>query len=764
MYVKTAGQFDQVRRLSPFPIIKTSFTDVNSKGDEVSLSSNLSLPGLIRATYGNVRIDPVRAQFPFLNRDNKDRDYDPGVEDKYVFSGWKGVENFLKHSLSIQESIIAVAKGWLLPVMMDKTRGWTVIDTDAIWNELVTKGTIGGSVPSLSRYQAICFLIGNEDIIKKSSIVRLVTPGWWTASYAGKVAKDPDYFKLSLNAHEHAFKRLISSKGFRERVLKVWSELGDPMYTGTGYPFFDAQRDAEGRPTTKLKTIDLFENVQTSVGYNFADMLTEVDRRGGRFGMPGHPWAIMGIRRTSAGAKKTQWFFVDYKGMRTGFSATGFNTIRLAFAVPYSYNIIISPFYAYLKAFRQVLPGAYHDGLSKQHRLDRLRSYHKAGELWTLESDYKNYDRFAPTDILMEIHHRLASYLEHGEYWSHALDFLQTGASLVWPDYHSEHKGVGYVFKPGRLGIMSGAKTTAEDGSILNSIMLGAMLAKVEQWSEVQLTDYLCQYENADVGSKHEFYHLQGDDVLLYGRSLNEVVAMGKEFNIMAANAGLKSSLVPGDKFLMRQNSRGQDAPVPARVRQNTFSNETPPDSELVFLAGLVGRTDGLLGITNNDPFLRGEVSAISKVEAWFAQIVLTEILNAVSTAAFPSPVAKTFLKLCLASIRPIPTSEVIDSGFHMISPDPSVARDLRRIRQHVIKELAASELAKLKLDGVVAQGSWLYELHKDSHSPSSQALLQSLLDISPEVAEAVDKIKGYESAFFQHACKKMGVKFATLK
>lgn len=399
-----------------------------------------------------------------------------------------------------------------------------------------------------------------------------------------------------------------------------------------------------------------------------------------------------------------------------------------------------------------VLPGAYHDGESKRRRTLRLKNMASAGKLFMAEADYSNFDRFMAVDLIADI----ISWFIPNKFWMEAMSYLHDDASLLWPDYSSLEGGTGWAFKPGKLGLLSGVKATAETGTLVNSVVNGEALARAYGWSKDKLVQYLTQYKNAPPGSLPEYYYIQSDDTQLISSSLGRLIDHGNAFKEATKNAGLKGSVEMGDRFLMRHLSDGGDLPVPARVWQNTLSNEAPPESELIFLAGLAARTDGLLGIKSVDPFGTGLTQKITGCEARFTIEVLRSIRSFIATASESS---STGLRLVDMLLDDAPTIETSDERHLLTMIEGSSAKkgELDAIRREITSKLAAQQLEEQGSAGPGSVNAWLSELLRDAQSPSTALIMDQLTQFSPLFGPMLTKLTAKDKAFFQYAASTLG-------
>jgi len=743
-------------RMSAFPTRFRSFREPVSASEDQEIGSGVSLPDLIRRYYkGSVPLG-FSSNFGFLDRDNKERDYVPGKTDRFVFKDGNSVDMFRKSAHTLIKELNRYWTELGLPLDRDEDRDIDVPDTTKIWSELGSGSAIDKIVQS--HRNAVYFIIANVDIMKKACIVRTVNAGWWAVSYAGKNATDFNYFAMSLAAHKTAVQTLIKSPKVKALYEKNWNSASDPLTTNPGYPFFNAQVDTDGNPTTRIKTVQLFRNLNRANRGKWNDILQEVDNRAGKFGLAGHPFAVAPIRRLQPGYKWQHQFDVTPSGMRTAFDERGINSQRVAHMVPYIYNVITSPVSTMYKTVRMLLPGCYHDGESKLKRTERLRSQSKSNQLFLVEADYSNFDRFMAVDLIEEIISWFTEMTPNPSYWFDAMTYLHRDASLIWPDFSSVSQGEGWVFKPGQLGLLSGVKATSDTGTLVNSVVNGEALARTLGWNEAELTRYLLQYEDASVGSKVEYYYVQSDDTQLIQSSATVIKKHGDEFMKAVKAAGLKGSIELADRFLMRHLQEGSDRPVPARVWQNTLSNEAPPASEIVFLAGLGSRTDGLLGIKSVDPFQTGSLQRITCIEALFTISILKNLRTFISSASSPSLTALRLIDILLEEDKAIQMNYANQGVGSTFQSSPNVALKIGNIRRGITATLAQEQLTSSKLANADTVASWLYTLYKDQNIPSSALMLDHLRRFSEKIDSTITQFLARDEAFFKYATSTLGV------
>lgn len=740
-------------RMSAFPKRTRPFTEPRTATEDEVLGPNLTLPEIARKFYPGAVPHAFSARFGFLDRDNKKRAYEPRVADRFVFNGGGSLKKFSESAYNL---IALLCDEWTklgLPLVFDKDRECDVPDSS------VFDG--GGKSAEAARevfrthQGTVQFILSNVDIMKKACVVRSINHGWWVVSYAGRNATNLAYFKTSLEAHRRAIHAIIRSNAGKEKYREFWADAGDPILTNPGYPYFNAEVDADGSPVTRIKTVELFSDVVRLAGGSWKRTLELVDERAGALGLKGFPFAVAPLRRLQPGYKWQHMFSLTGSGLRSAYDERGVNSQRVAHMVPYAYNVITSPVSTLYKTVRYFLPGCYHDGEGKKQRMHRLSDDDRKGKLWLMEADYSNFDRFMPVDLIEKIIAMFTDVLDNSSYWWDAMSYLHNDATLLWPDYSIAGSGRGWAFKPGRLGLLSGVKATSETGTLVNSVVNGEALARLKGWTVDELTQYLTQYVEAErPGSSKEYYYVQSDDTMLIADDIGTLLKHGNLFREAVKNAGIKGSTEYADRFLMRHLQGGRDAPVPARVWQNTLSNEVPPERETIFLAGLAARTDGLFGAKSVDPFGTGRTQEITNAEREFTLAVVRNLRQFLDTAASRSIVGVRLIDLLLSMGEKM--TKTARGGWVARGSDLTA---LTSLRNAITKALADEQVALLEARPQLAGETWLYGLYRDRHSPTAASVLDELLSQSGAIKTTMDKIGKKEHAFFAYACKTIGVK-----
>lgn len=743
-------------QFSPWSWKLMPFTETSKTGEEITIPRGTSLPELARIYYGMQRVDPFSGQFPFLDRDHKERVYDPAKEDPFVFNGKKSISEFHQHAKHLHTWLVDRWEKLGLPTKTDEKRNVKTIDSSPLLES--TDPKVQAFIKA--NYEELSFITSNVDICLKFCIVRGIIPGWWASSYAGKETASPAAFKDAIDVASQADRIIRSSATFKSLKIGLQGTMGDPLYSNVGYPFFVSTISEGGAPVARLAVLDLFEGLGTQ-GWSWKKVVEEVDRRAAKIGMRGHPFAVAAIRRQQAGAKLNHNFNETSWGLTTQSDFQGYNTIRVAFIVPYLFNLLISPLAADMKAVRMMKPGCYNDGPIMRARAKWMRS----GELFMAEGDYSNYDRSMPYPLLLEKFKNVYSSEPHFEYWKDMFIHSYKGLPMIWPDYVPGARGRGYIFQPGALGLLSGIKHTSDIGTDANALICIDALLSAGIMSKKKMLSYLTRHVNgSQPGSEFEYFNIQSDDAILMSRDYQELLTFGHAFKTSAAKAGIPLKFEVGDRYLMRHMSAGRNAPVPARIWQNTISNEDPYIDPLKFIVGLASRTDGLLGFKTVDAFANGSHRSITEIERSFSEQMLLSIMHFIKSAAHPVREAIAFVQILIDAAQ----TNVDKEGrrWKMSSDFIPIINEKRRT---YVQALAKADLALISDTVEFEQGGEKYkfmrpkalttmfmQLRANQYSMSSLIVLDELVSESADYAKALNIATEMENQFYKMAIKKL--------
>lgn len=741
---------------SVFPGRFRPFTDTGATGQDIVVPPGTTIPDLVRMFYKPDVIDAVTAPFSFLSRDLEEKDYKPGQDDPFVFKDQSSLQKFKQEAHRLIQFLNEMAEALGVPLKKDADRGLPFPDEEALTNQFLTSGGKGFSDPDVMELTA--FILSNADIQKKFCIVRGSIPGWWASSYSGKLGSDLPHFEPALRALTGACAQLRNTPIYRSTLSEVHLSQGDPLDTNVGWPLFTAAVTKEGLPQSKLDVIQMFRGVNFKSG-NAKDIIRSLDEVHSGAAPRGFPLAMAPLRRTQPGYKWNHTFTGSSFGLQTNHDWRGYNTIRIAWMAPYILNLMLSPLQADWKALRMLLPGLYHDG---EKKLARTAFWKTQKKLYIMEADYSNYDRNIPAGLFESFVNQMTDSFVHKAYWQELTATLYRDVSIILPDHVYGTRNRGWIFKAPLLGLLSGLKITSEEGTFINAIVCGqSMIDAGICKNESQLRDYWLSYGGQKTPSAasiaRERFWIQSDDTLLFSPDPSELAALARAFKTNADRLGLKGSLTLGDRFLMKQTTRGKDAPNPSRVWQNTLSNEDSVLDDAKFLVGLVTRTEGMLGQRTFDPFNVGRIEPTLTGIVRYEVTVLESILSFLETAAVPHKGAIEYIRLMLAGGR-----QMLKQGASLtqrVKMDSAYANSIDAYRLQAIRSLAERELSKMSArPGIDSLQAWLNQLLKDRHVPSSAAVLAQLEAASPLVKQYIASVGDKEHQFYSYAINTLGI------
>lgn len=740
---------------SPFPRRNRPFTETLKNGKDIILPRGTTIPEYIAAVYGkHVKVSPFTGKFNFLARDSKERSYDPGSTDPFVFSNWSSVNNFKIEAIRLLQLLTDQWKELGFPTTIDKDRGLELPDSEHVMEHLTSDAELRNKF--VKYYEQISYIVSNVDILKKAAIIRSISPGWWVVSYDGKKSNDFASLKPAMDCYLKSVAKLMKTDAFKDYYAETLQSMGDPLDTAVGWPYYSAEIK-EGVPISKLKVLTLFKDAFRKGGGNWSKIVEYMQERVKTTDNPSladHPLAIASIRRMQYGYKWRHEWQTTSSGLSTFQDTRGDNTVRVAYAAAYIHNLFLSPFQAVVKTVRKMGQGQFHDG---QYKKDSMLAFKKY-KPFVIEADYSNYDRTMPVDIVEYMYERIAELLPNSSFWKDVTKSLHSGISLIWPD-HVGSDDFGWIFKPDTVALLSGLKITSEEGTMINSIVVGQSYLDAGILTEDQLVDlYSTRIGDKAIGPYPKGFvpfMVQSDDTLLADTDLDRLIKLMQAFVINGQRAGIKATVEIGDRFLMRHCFNGNDSPLASRIWQNTLQNEEPYTDPLKFLVGIATRTDGLLGVRSVDPFGLGKVRGVTKVELNFTKEVLNSLLIFLKTSKIKVEPAVDFIETMLSCCERM---NMRNNFFFISDRDHKVLTDKR---MHFLHLLATREVADLgdinKLD---ANGllTLIYQLHKNANIPSQAYQLKIMSEMDPRIAQAITAIQSKENGFYKFALNQIGL------
>lgn len=727
--------------------------DSNSQGDEVSLTKGITIPEFIRKVYRILDIYPLSEEFPFLNRDNEDKTYEPGKADPFVFKNPASMELFKKQALDMIHYLTNVWRAMGLPIKRDKDREIDVPDSDKLLSVIMGES----KDDNLKRiYDAhsedISTILSNIDIALKVCVVRTILPAWWVVSYAGKDSTNLEGFKPAVDLLIDAMLDIIQGPNWKYVYNKTVADQGDPLETTVGFPFYTNTVDKMGNPLSKLMVLEMYKDL-IKPGMTWPQVLEAMSSRGATAFQKKHLLAVAPIRRSMYGYKWAHVWDRTIYGYKLRDDVRGYNTTRVAWMAPYILNLLISPIQGEWKALRKLMPGLFHDGEVRREELEGL----KRSKHMLIESDFSNYDKSIPNDVMAYFFQEYVRRRGLSPYYLGALSQTHKNLPLVWGDYSGFSRNKGWVFKVPVLGLLSGLKVTSEVGTFTTLIMNIKGWLDTGYMTKDQVKSYLSQYAvdpdwKSKIKSNVPKILIASDDVLLISKTVDEMRMLVNSFRSGTKAAGIASSIFLGDKFLMRHMYSGKDTGVIMRVYQNTISNEDSVIDPIKFLVGLGVRTDGLGGFKTSDPFNTGDYRGCSKLESSLAKMMLTALYNLVSSSSVPLPAAIKFLKDFISLM-----DNMTETNGRMFANKLAI-QGINDQRKLFLNALAAAEILKAKSNTSEFLASYVAMLRRNSSSPSSALILEALLKLHPELNNLVDIAADKESAFYRFAMNKIGL------
>jgi len=740
--VKTSPSFIS----SPFPGSIRKPEEVLSSGKTASIPVGTSIPQYIKAVYGISKVESVKENFPFLNRDDADKTYTPSDTDPFVFSGAHSIKIFKSEALRLLEHLSNAWTALNLPMAKDEVRNMMFPDIEKVMDSISKGESKFFSWSDKERMEDIGFLISNIEIMGKASLQRTVIPGWWAVSYDGKSSGNLSFFEPAIAVFLEAFKSITAHASFQSVFNDTLSGQGDPLDTTIGFPSYSAEVSKDGTPVSKLLMLDQYKNLPCSAD-SWNAVIDAVKARGRSDFERSYPFAIAPIRRIQPGGRK--WAHAWRRsevGLQLIADVRGHSTNRVAWMAPYLLNLLLSPVQTHWKALRKLIPGLYHDGETRKLDL----AYLKSSGAFVIESDFSNYDRTIPVDVTNRFFRDYANMTNRPAYWHGALSQTQANIPLIWPDQVSGERGRGWVFTPKTLALLSGLKITSEVGTFMNMLIHLAGWLDSGYKTKGECLSYLTSRLN---GYAPPEVLIQSDDTAIIDKDPSRLLAKVHAFELASKKAGIKTSVSIGDRFLMRHMYRGVDSPVSSRVWQNTLNNETNVTDPLIFLVGLVTRTDGMLGQKTFDPFDTGKIRSITTVHLDYEIAVLESLRQFISSSSHPIRPCIEYLDVLISSGSRM---QKVEGGRWKMDSD--VASELDVKRKRALAQLAARQLETTISD---ESGSLLDDLAaalmKNSSSPASQMLLDILKSQRPDLAKAVEHTARKEHQFYDFAMRKLG-------
>lgn len=726
-------------------------------GNEFGPAPGKPIPSFdyIKLCYGVKKIDHLRSDFAFTNRDLEIKRYDPYTYDKYSFGPNTNPSVYLDYSRKIyQKSIDDLSK--VIPEMrtkIDKKINMVVPDIGGYTDDWLN-GKVNFSGKSHGEMLLIYKVLGNYEIARKSSLIRSIPNGWFLASYGGKDAGDKrktQQYHAALDVFRTVIRKSIKHKSYVSTYDELINEAEDPLDTNSGFDKYTSVMK-EGLPVTKIQLVnqysgmgDKFSSWDNVKEYVASKSTTEFARK--------YPLAMATTRRSQHGGKYQHLWRKTTYGF-SWFDDFYASKIRVAWMIPYIQNVAISPFQMVLKALRKFWIGCYTSGPKKKS----LLKYMFDSKSLTLESDFSNFDRGIPPDVMTDLYQIISEELgvKKG-----GLSFSEMGASMhynvniVLPSINGERNHMSCFCAP-KIGLPSGAKPTPEEGTLANLFcnILGGIMTR--SFSASQLVDRYVGWMNYKDSSSWEeamdkgyqpvngITWMASDDILLVNPDEDSLRKQARSFIAGADYLGLQGELSVGDKMLMRRCYLGIDTPVEPRVWQNSLQPEEPASTLLTAMTGLAMRSEGFGLQKTFDPFE-------TKKYMDYADACLVNIQSKSLYFGMES--------LITQSLYHFFNNSIVRSQF-MCDYLVTLNTMLSDKRNDVIKNINDSRLVTLRAlaEFEMRKSTYLEKLLKDIHSPASAQILATLVASSPEIQKLIDTIMSKNHKIYEFSCEKLKV------
>lgn len=745
-------------RGSPYPHRDQPFsTDIDATGAEVHIPKGMGIRDYLKTVY---RVTPAHfaSNAPFLSRDSKDKDYKPNQADPFVSHGGATLPDLRDLQVKVRLQLSDMATKLEIPLTLDKARKQPVPDPNLFkaleefdGSEASVKNFDGPVRKFLMRWAgddekfriSAAHVLSNFDILNKLTWTRTIYRGWSYVPYSSKPLGHHPAIEAAKATFAAWVRRKASAPGFRETFKRVAAEQGDPMTTNVGYPWSSPDLAIRKQAVVKYAGIgatSAYRSIRTASQLN--DYLFDLIAK--ECYLP-TAFAVTPIRRVQPGYKQHHSVRSTQAGLVMDGDSQGENTVRVAHNPSYTTNLQLSRLHSFMKALRKRTVGLFMSGGFKKTLSKRLA----ARALWILESDFSNYDRFIPAPLADFVVDTIAPLL--GEGWEVAAAAAKAcfhEHSLLFPDPLPNTLNQGLAVKPSATGLLSGVKLTSEIGTFVNVLihLIGAHansrgLDDYVTWLNGDLDDVTGSF------SVHPLILIQSDDTLLIGSNPGQATVLARNFVTGCRIAGLKYSLFPGDKFLMKHCYRGVDVPNPMRVLQNSLTQETPVVDPARFLVGLATRSEGCGIARSSDPF------DVERNQRWLsaeylasAEQVFELLRDWYTKAHVPLKQAVEFCSHSITEVRSRARGNPVARG---------ATHQLRLKFVHTLGSILLKRMAE------AADGQWdpfsvagidddvMSDMLYDRHSPSGQALLASLTTLDSSIKQSIDAALGKEHSFY---------------
>jgi DNA-binding phage protein len=695
-------------------IFGTFLVSPDSLGEDMR-QLGLTAYKLLEKWYG--RLKPVKLPFRFIARAQAINDYDkakgwdPAKDDPLIFADDASVDRVLNQVLEVHQQLVDRARAEGLPIRKHKfAPKIDVVDEDAIIDAFGSESKLGALIAD--KYPVVCDVMANHEVIRKFVIQRVKYPGWWINSNVPPSSKPDAAAIRSLQVLLKVFKALDKKLTHSDRIDLIRT-LPDYPDTNGGYPNFDPSFDpanplinGKTRAALELKDVwkDVLQNKKTEAltASDFDKMMNNTKMRIARVYGNAVAEAFMGVGTNSrfGPMDKSVPLWEPEAALKIRGAVYGLPRIREVWMASFMANVLQSSLIPRTKGWRLVAKGLWFDDAKR----DEILQYIKDHKLQTFESDASAFDKSQSPYFRKALHEAIASTTKSPAFARAVLDQPIT-MPLIIPDpadvgYRWQRDG-NALLTSSAVGLLSGIRLTSDlDTWFMVWLIIHAYLSSGVYTEE--------QIIRAIVDGPPLFL-VFGDDTLLLEKDLTRLARLKTAMRAAADTFGLKLTLIPSDRFLMRRLFAGTDAPVTTRILQQTLANEYPVTDPSIFNLGLAARLNGLKGIYTDG---RGQREQPRGYVSFLDDIVL-DVLQQV----------------------------VIKNRARYPELDLSV-RLLAAFRQGNGRQ--AIELTKLAQQRVASEprtaAQYIADLMKQSASPHAARILQHYIENAPALAEIAEK------------------------
>lgn len=576
-----------------------------------TLNPEVSAVGVLKKSFD---LHPFAADWNFLTRDIK-------IEDKSYFDEKKGMLGIIgkEYSPASDDPFIFSSTQQYHQTLNNIKDLSIYVDKSLINNGISLEGTESDQIKHFTTLSAAdrevtAFMRSEAELLRKFTIQRFVKPYWYIDNFNANDQPVQSMHIKVFNAMITYCKKKMGGMTSLKRLFDA-TEMSDPLTTNAGAPYFlsgiegklkmlHAFKGTFSNAWNKEESRELEDYSPLRIPSTLRDRIMELSTN-----LNLSPSLIIGVGANRRFGPSRKWSNI-YHHMGTDLVANketqNLPRIRNVYMASYIYNLGIAPTVAVMKYIRKHTKGWWHDESSMAEKLSELASIKQkfSDNAITIESDFSAYDR------TVSAKHRLYVTEKIGEAFPHLIPPLSTALltqhthlSYIIPDFTEMSRARGGIecipSKP--IGLYSGLKLTSEIGSY---VAMWSTLTTMVVAGIINLNDI----ENGSWNEKVYFENL-GDDAKLTFRKKDDVLHFTAVADQVYKTFGLKATVMIGDRFLMRHYMGDGHYPSPARILQQTISNEHIRKDPNIFAMGFLARTMQYKGLNQRIKSLANKAS-----------------------------------------------------------------------------------------------------------------------------------------------------------